>query len=352
MSAQQKVLFLQSKQGKFAVGTTAVPTPGPGELLVKVEATALNPVDWKIQAGGFMITEYPAILGGDVAGTVEAIGEGATGFTVGDRVLSQGLIGHPTHATFQQYTLVYADVTAKIPSKLTFDQAASIPLCLATAGLGLFYPENLQASAGFLPPWREGGRGKYAGHPIAIFGGSSSVGQFAIQLSKLAGFSPIIATASLHNTELLTSQGATHVLDRHLSAAALQAAIAKITTAPIETVFDVIALQDTQNTAYQVLAPHGKLLLVLGDQVDPALKAKGGDKKIINVFGNTNVPANRQAGHYLYAQLTALLEEGAIKPNHVEVLPGGLAGIPGGLARLQADKVSGAKLIARPQETA
>ncbi|GBE88142.1 hypothetical protein SCP_1203720 [Sparassis crispa] len=120
-------------------------------------------------------------------------------------------------------------------------------LCLATAGLVLFYPENPQASAGFFPPWREGGRGKYAGHPIAIFGGSSSVGQF-----------------------------------------------------------------DTQNATYQVLAPHGKLLLVLGDQVDPALKANGGDKKI-NVFGNTNVPANRQAGQYLYGQLTALLEGGAIE---------------------------------------
>ena len=86
MPAQQKSLLLTAKQGPFAVGTTDVPKPGVGELLIKVQATALNPVDWKIQAYGLFIDVFPAILGSDGAGTVEEVGEGVTGFAKGDRV--------------------------------------------------------------------------------------------------------------------------------------------------------------------------------------------------------------------------------------------------------------------------
>ena len=73
--AEQKALFLEAAQGEFRVRQTSIPKPGPGELLVKIHATALNPVDWKIRAYNFFITEYPAVLGTDSAGTVEAVGE-------------------------------------------------------------------------------------------------------------------------------------------------------------------------------------------------------------------------------------------------------------------------------------
>ena len=84
--SQQKALFLLAKSGDFGVRSTAIPTPGPGELLVKNGAIALNPADWKIQKYGFAIETFPAILGFDLAGTVEALGEGVTGFQKGDRV--------------------------------------------------------------------------------------------------------------------------------------------------------------------------------------------------------------------------------------------------------------------------
>ena len=83
---KQKALLLLEKQGSFAVRDVDVVAPGPGELLVKVHSAALNPADWKIAKTGRLITEYPAILGSDVAGTVEAIGEDTVGFAVGDRV--------------------------------------------------------------------------------------------------------------------------------------------------------------------------------------------------------------------------------------------------------------------------
>jgi NADPH:quinone reductase-like Zn-dependent oxidoreductase len=87
MSAQQKALFLSKKQGDFEIGSRNIPSPGTGQLLVKVQSAALNPVDYKIKDTGVFITHYPAVLGTDIAGIVEELGEGVENFRKGDRVL-------------------------------------------------------------------------------------------------------------------------------------------------------------------------------------------------------------------------------------------------------------------------
>lgn len=81
-----RVLYLKEKFGAFEVGTKDIPTPGPGDVLVKEVAIGLNPLDWKIQAYGVIVPSYPAILGSDAAGVVEAVGEGVTQFKKGDKV--------------------------------------------------------------------------------------------------------------------------------------------------------------------------------------------------------------------------------------------------------------------------
>jgi len=350
MPAQQKALVLPEKQGNWIVGTSEVPIPGPGQLLVKIEVAALNPADWKIQVRGYFIDNYPAIVGSDAAGTVVQVGEGVQGFVPGDKVFFEGSWVN-AEATFQEYALANADVTAKIPGNISVEEAATIPLGLATAALGLF-DQYSPGSAQLFPPWEDGGRGRYAGKPIVIFGGATSSGQFAIQLAKLSGFSPIIATASPHNTDLLKGLGATHVLDRYLPAETLVAEVAKITGgSPVEVVYDGVSLPETQNPAFDVLAPGGQLVLVLREAVDATKKSAAPDKKIVNVFGNVNLPDRRKTGQSLYAKLTGLVEEGVLKPNRVEVLPDGLAAIPKGLKRLENDEISALKLVVRPQET-
>jgi NADPH:quinone reductase-like Zn-dependent oxidoreductase len=82
----QKALILDAKLGNFTVGTAPVAKPGSGEILVKVKAAALNPVDWKVQKYGIVVEKFPAILGFDIAGDVEEIGEGVTELRKGDRV--------------------------------------------------------------------------------------------------------------------------------------------------------------------------------------------------------------------------------------------------------------------------
>ena len=82
----QKALLLDAKFGKLVVDTIPVPKPGPGDILIKVHAAALNPVDWKIQKYGVFIQSFPAILGTDISGEVEEIAEDVSDFKKGDRV--------------------------------------------------------------------------------------------------------------------------------------------------------------------------------------------------------------------------------------------------------------------------
>jgi NADPH:quinone reductase-like Zn-dependent oxidoreductase len=86
LPTEQKALLLDSQQGNFTLGISKVYRPGPRQLLLKVKATALNPVDWKIQKFGFFVTDFPAVVGTDISGEVIAVGEGVTKFKVGDPV--------------------------------------------------------------------------------------------------------------------------------------------------------------------------------------------------------------------------------------------------------------------------
>ena len=136
----------------------------------------------------------------------------------------------------------------------------------------------------------------------------------AIQIAKLAGFSPIIATASLRNTPLLQSLGATHVVDRNLSPAEILASLATLTEGkPLEFVYDAISLPDTQPLAYEALSPGGRLVITLHDCIPAALKKEDDGKTIAHAFGNVNAPPNRACGEAMFTQLGGWLAKGDIK---------------------------------------
>ncbi|GLB40694.1 putative groES-like protein [Lyophyllum shimeji] len=355
-STSHKALFLTSERGTFELGTQPTPIPGPGELLVRIEAAALNPLEWKLKEWGTTIglpRGYPAILGVDVAGIVVQLGEGVEGFEKGDRTVYQGWWSNDKTG-FQQYGLVDARYAAKVPSNISLEEAASIPCALVAAIAGLYVPKP--HGAGLTLPLSPSTRGKNAGQPILVLGGASSLGQAAIQFARLSGCSPILTTASLKNTDFLTSLGATHVLDRTLSFPALQSQISQIIQEkgkPLGVVYDAISEPETQQAGYDLLADGagGHLVLVLPEQIT----RKGGEgKKNVTVgmiYGHWEHPRLSEVGVEVHRALTGLLQEGLFKPNRVEVLPGGLRGIAGGLERLKEGKVSGTKLVVRPQET-
>ncbi len=131
----------------------------------------------------------------------------------------------------------------------------------------------------------------------------------AIQLARLSGFSPIITTASLKNAPLLQSFGATHVFDRVLSAGDLRAEVNKVAGGPVPVVYDAISLPETQIAAYGLLAPNGKLLTVLNEEV----KEPSDGRSLVQVHGVIQFPHHHEFGKTLYEALPSLLESGDIK---------------------------------------
>jgi len=291
------------------------------------------------------LKHYPAVPGVDIAGIVEELGEGVENFRKGDKVLAHGAFNNDK-AAFQQYTLTVASFTAKIPSNLSFDDAATVPVGLDTAATSMYgeYPYG----AGLTPPWAKSSSNDELKKPIVIIGGSSCVGLYVIQLARLSGFYPIIATASPSNEDLVKSYGATHFLDRHLLGNELKAAISKVTDSSIGIVYDAISLPETQSMGWGLLAENGTLILT-HDVLVKEDENKG--RKAARAFGSPHAPQNQELSRSSWAMVEKWLSEGTIQPNKYEVLPNGLEGIIGGLERLKNGQVSGTKLVAHPQET-
>jgi len=341
-SATQKALFLTAKGGDWKVDERPIPKPSAGQVLIKIYSTALNPIDWKIQKTGRFVVDYPAVVGLDAAGEIVEVGEGVSTFNKGDRVVYQGWCVNNDLSTFQQYGLCPAEIVSKIPDSFSFDDAATIPLGLGTAFVGLYNPPD-KNGVGLTPFWAVGGKEKYKNEPIVILGGSSSVGQFAIQAAKLSGFNPIIATSSLKHETFLKDLGATHVIDR--SSPNVTDSIKKLLPGGFTSVaYDSVASQETQKTALELVKPDGKIVLV-GDKKEDL---DFGDRFVVRTFGSFH--AHRKIGNEVFQVLCKLLEDGSIKPNRVELLKGGLRGITEGLKKLFENKVSGVKLVAHPWE--
>ncbi|KAG8684344.1 hypothetical protein FRC08_013744 [Ceratobasidium sp. 394] len=334
---QQKAALLLSKQGKVEVGTRPVPIPQDKEALVKVTAAAINPVDWIIVDHGIFITEFPAVLGIDAAGVVESAGPEVTDFKTGDRVVFQGRIAPSDMATFQQYVLADTEAMAKTPSNITDDQASTIPLGSITALYGLFQKSGIAFPGAGLTA---------VGKSIFIFRGSSSVGQFAIQLARIAGFTTISTTASAQHTDFLKSLGATHIFDRDTDLKTIQSTL----SLPFDRVFDIIGDLATQSFAIDLLmTPFATPGAHLGTirPLDESLKDKAEGITVHSVFGSSH--GGRELSVPYWQVLAQWLKEGTLVPNRVQVVEGGLSGVTEAFD-LSRKGVSGVKLVVHPQE--
>lgn len=158
------------------------PNPTGKDLLVKVRAISVNPVDTKVRAPKSDTETTPRILGWDAAGEIIAVGPEVTCYAVGDPVYYAGDITRP--GSNSEYQLVDERIVGKKPASLTFDEAAALPLTSITAWEGLF--ERLGISP----------RGEDAGKSILIIGGAGGVGSMAIQLAKQLANLHVVATAS------------------------------------------------------------------------------------------------------------------------------------------------------------
>ena len=175
------------------------PTPSGHDILVRIEAVSVNPVDTKVRAPKAKVETEPRVLGWDAAGVVESAGSSVTKFKPGDEVYYAGDVTRSgSNAEFQ---LVDERIVGRKPRTLSFAQAAAMPLTTITAWEALFDRMSIDRA------------GTNRGQSLLIIGGAGGVGSIAIQLGKLAGLT-VIATASRPETqEWVKKLGADHVID-------------------------------------------------------------------------------------------------------------------------------------------
>ncbi|MEP6506031.1 MAG: zinc-dependent alcohol dehydrogenase family protein, partial [Betaproteobacteria bacterium] len=169
--------------------------PGPGQVLVKIHASGVNPLDTKIRAGqaAHARQPLPAVLGGDLAGVVAALGEGVTGFAIGDAV--EGLAGGVggLQGTLAELAAVDARLIALKPANLTMREAAALPLSIVTAWEGLVDRA-----------------GVHAGQTVLVHGGAGGVGHVAVQLALARG-AHVFATVGADQFDVARRFGATPI---------------------------------------------------------------------------------------------------------------------------------------------
>jgi NADPH2:quinone reductase len=287
-----------------------LPTPqiGAHDLLVRVEAVSVNPVDTKLRSPKPNVEAQPRVLGFDAAGTVEAVGAEVSGFKPGDEVYYAGDVTRP--GSNAQYQAVDARLVAHRPRRLDAAASAALPLVTITAWELLFHrmpysPEH-------------GGDGK----SLLVIAGAGGVGSMAIQLARRAGFT-VIATASRPETQAwCRAMGAQHVIDHR------QSLRAQLKTLGFEQIDAAINLADTAHywtELGELLAPQGHVGLI----VEPTSPVHIGDPYKAKCIGihwemmfarpRFKTPDMAEQGRIL-ARVAALIDEGELRGIHRETL--------------------------------
>ena len=261
------------------------PQPGEGEVLVRIKAAGVNPVDWKIREGlldGFLPHQFPLIPGWDMAGVVEAVGHSARRFAKGDEVY--GYCRRPVvqHGTYAEFIAVPESYLTLRPRNLSFEEAAAIPLAALTAYQSLFDAAGLKR-----------------GQSVLVVGASGGVGSFAVQLAAAAG-ACVFAVASRANHAYLRRLGAAKAFDYQQTG--FGAAFRKAMPDGADVVFDCVG-DDTFKMAQECVRKGGQLVSILEEMSEEDARQKG--IGVHYVFVEPNV---RELDH-----IRKLVEAGKVK---------------------------------------
>jgi NADPH:quinone reductase-like Zn-dependent oxidoreductase len=258
--------------------TVDIPEPKDDEVLIKVHAASVNPVDYKIRAGQYPPVkeqQLPKVLGRDVSGTIERCGRAVRKFSAGDAVYAMLDAGSGGYA---EYATVKADICSRKPERLDYPSAAAIPLAGLTAWQGLFDQGNL-----------------HAGQRVLIHGGAGGVGHLAIQFAKAKG-AIVCTTVSSQDVEFVRSLGADEVVDYKTERF-------EDKLHDVDLVFDLVA-GDIQERSWSVLKDGGTMISTL---------AKPSEVKAREHHATaTNYVAQPDGGEL--AEIGRLIDEGKVRP--------------------------------------
>ncbi|MCD7033541.1 NADP-dependent oxidoreductase [Metabacillus sp. GX 13764] len=262
------------------------PEPGEGQVLVKLLATSINPIDWKLREGylkDMMPFEFPIILGWDAAGIIEKTGKNVNSFKEGDAIFARPETTN--RGTYAEYTIIDEHLLAKKPESISFEDAASVPLAGMTAWQCLFDFGNVQE-----------------GDKVLIHAGSGGVGSYAIQFAKHKG-AYVITTASGKNTDYVKSLGADKVINYKEQDFEKE-------VSDLDFVLDAMG-GEVQKKSFSVLKKGGRLASIVEKP----------DEQLAEEFGVTTDMIWLQPKGDLLAEIGQLMEDNKIKPVTGETFP-------------------------------
>lgn len=301
------------------------PRPEKGEVLVEVHATGLNPVDYKIATNGHPNWTYPKILGLDAAGTIAALGEGVTGWQIGDRVVYHGNL--QKDGAYAEYAVTTAHTISRIPDSISFEEAAALP----TAGYTAY-----QAIQRKLPLDQI--------DTILIHAGAGGVGGFGIQLAKAAG-KKVLTTASGHNHDYVKRLGADEAIDYRNED--VEERVKEITGGKgVDAVVDTVS-RDNATASLDYLAHLGHLVYIAGapdfTKVKPFTTVPSYHEIALGAIHQADEASQTDLA-VMGDEMLKMVTEGKLSPLLSETVP--LKDVPQALERLSDRHVTG-KMVAK-----
>lgn len=282
-----KAAYLNNTGGPEVIQIGDLPTPVPkaGEVLVRVRAAGLNPIDTYIRSGAVaMPIPKPFIPGCDFAGTVDAVGPGVSNFKSGDRVWgsNQGLLGR--QGTFAEYVAVAKEFVFATPANLTDEDAAAAGLTAITAHLGLFRCAKVQPR-----------------DMVFVNGGTGGVGSMVVQIAKAAGARVITTVGSAEKAKLARELGADVVIDYRTEDIAAKVKEA-VQGKGVQVWFETQREPDFDRI-FDLMGPWGRVIVIAGRQARPVFPVGPFYVKGLSLHGFAmfNVPAadQRNSGDYI-----------------------------------------------------
>jgi NADPH2:quinone reductase len=267
------------------------PRPGPGQVMVRVHAAGINPVETYVRSGRYArLPELPYTPGTDAGGSVEAVGEGVRDFAVNDRVYLYGSLT----GTYAEVALCDQTQVHPLPASVSFAQGAAIGIPYGTAWRALFTRGNARP-----------------GEAVMIHGASGGVGIAAVQLARAAGLTVIGTAGSDRGKQLVREQGAHYVLD-HEAANDPEQIRAQAGGHEVNLILEMLANVNLGKDL-SVLAPKGRVV-VIGNrgtvEIDPRL-TMAGERSILGMTLSAATPDDLRS---LHAALLAGLENGTLRP--------------------------------------
>jgi NADPH2:quinone reductase len=294
----------------FAELDLPTPTPGPRDLLVRVRAVALNPIDTKVRKRRAPDATKPTILGWDAAGVVEAVGDEVTRFKAGDEVWYAGDVTRD--GCNAQYQCVDERIVAAKPKHLDFAQAAAMPLTTITAWEGLFDRMGFSAEH---PKLNEG-------KTLLVIGGAGGVGSICIQIAaRLAGLT-VVATASRENSAAWCREmGAQHVINHQKP---LLAQLKEIGVGEVDGIYNCADVDTYWVGMAEAIRPQGKICAIV-DNREPLnlalLKPKCASFHWEFMFARSMYRTpDMEEQHRLLTRVAVLMDQNILTTTHRETL--------------------------------